>query len=468
MREKSPFNIISETVKPGLCARCGACVPICPRKIIKLNEQHYPYIENMDRCLSKCNMCINICPGKTVDFNSWDDEIYGKRPHPESITGIVKNSLVGYSVNKTIREIGASGGIVTQLLAYMLEKDKIDGALVLGSEVNEKGYHIKPVIARSVEELKKTTRSKYLISPQLTRIQEIIETDGRYAIVALPCQTHAIRKYLKISRKLRERVKLVIGLHCNTVYEPYLLDEMIAIGGYKREEITNVEFRGGEWPGYIEFTLKDGEVVRPFKFEEVKDAINTLKLFYSPRRCNLCLDFSAEYADLTVADPWLRGKDGSYLYDDTQGWTTILTRTETGDRIIQDAVSDGYIITEDIPLRTYMMSFERNASYKRNYVPKNIKMRQMFRVPIPEYSRPLKNFTFFSYLPVLAKVILLYLSRRSKTLRFIGVKIFNSDPAMKFFAWNRNRKKRGFSSEYEKTEKFVRRIEPKKVEKEEK
>ncbi len=456
MSYKKTLNIITETVTPGLCARCGACVPVCPRHIIKLDEHHYPYIEEMDRCLTKCNMCVSICPGKTVDFNAWDDELYEKRPHPESITGIVKSCFVGYSTNKNIREAGASGGIVTQLLTYMLEKNLIDGALVLGSEDDKKGYRINPVIARSTEMLKEAARSKYLISPHLTKIQEIMETEGRYAIVALPCQTHAIRKYRKINKKFRNRVKLVIGLHCNTVYEPYLLDDMIEISGYRRDEVSNVEFRGGEWPGYIQLTLKNGKVVRPFKFEEIKDAINTLKLFYSTRRCNLCMDFSAEYSDLTVADPWLRGEDGNYLYDD--GWTTILTRTETGDKVIQDATSAGYIITEDLPLQTYMMNFERNATYKRSHVPKNINMRKMFKLPVPEYSRPFKTFTLVSYLPVFVKISLLYISRKSKFLRFTGVKLFNSDLAMKFFAWNRKRKKRDYRITYKKTEQFVRRV----------
>ncbi|MBK7978555.1 MAG: Coenzyme F420 hydrogenase/dehydrogenase, beta subunit C-terminal domain [Ignavibacteriae bacterium] len=450
------IHIVTEIVDKDLCVRCGACDPACPANIIKFDDQAFPYITKEEDCISNCVRCIKVCPGKVVDFNTWDDEMFGMRPHPESITGIVRKSMVGYSVNEDIREKGASGGIVTQLLTYMLDKKIIDGALVLSSGVDENGYHLKPMIARTKEDLRKAARSKYLLIPHLEQIREIENVEGNYAIVALPCHIHAIKKYQKVSKKLRERLKFIIGLYCNVAYEPYLLDDLIELSGYKKSDIINAEFRAGEWPGYIELTLRSGEVVRPFKFEEIKDAINSLKLFYTAGRCNLCIDFSAEYADISVGDPWLRGKDGNYLYK--EGWTTILTRTEIGDEMIDNAVNDGYIKVVDLPLKTYMMNFEKNAIYKRNFVPKNINLRNAFNIPSPEYSRPFKKFKKSSYLVASVKIILLYFSRKSKKLRFLGVKFFQTGFAMKVFAWNRDRKKQDFSSDYSRMEKFVNHV----------
>lgn len=450
------IHIVTEIVDQDLCVRCGACDPACPVDIIKFDDQAYPYITKEEECISTCTRCLKVCPGKIVDFNTWDDEMFGMRPHPESITGIVRKSMVGYSVNEDIREKGASGGIVTQLLTYMLDKKIIDGALVLSSEVNETGYHLKPMIARTKEELKKAARSKYLLIPHLEQIREIENVEGNYAIVALPCHIHAIKKYQKVSKKLRERLKFIIGLYCNVAYEPYLLDDIIELSGYKKEDIINAEFRAGEWPGTVELTLRSGEIIRPLKFEEIKDAINTLKLFYTAGRCNLCIDFSAEYADISVGDPWLRGKDGNYLYK--EGWTTILTRTEIGDNMIDMAVKDGYINVVDLPLKTYMINFEKNAIYKRNFVPKNINIRKALNFPAPEYSRPFKNFKFYAYLNAILKISLLSLSRKSKNLRFFGVKFFQSKLSIVILAWNRGHKKRDFSADYSHMEKFVNKV----------
>ena len=57
-------------------------------------------------------------------------------------------------------------------------------------------------------------------------------------------------------------------------------------------------------------TLREGESVKLPKLEEMKDQFNLLKAFYTPIRCNMCTDFSVEYTDLAVGDPWLRGPDG--------------------------------------------------------------------------------------------------------------------------------------------------------------
>lgn len=450
------IHIVNQIVDPGLCVRCGACEPSCPVDIIKFNDQAYPYITKDEDCIFTCTRCIKVCPGKVVDYNSYDDEMFGLRPHPESITGIVRKSMVAYSTNHNIRKNGSSGGLVTQLLIFMLNQKLIDGALVMTREISEKGFQYVPKIARSEVELRKSQRSKYILVPHLKQLKEIEEVDGKYAIVALPCHIHSLKKYIKVSKKLRERVKFVIGLYCNVAYEPYLLDEVIEFSGYKKEDIINVEFRAGEWPGYVELTLQDGRIVRPFPFEEIKDAINSLKLFYTARRCNLCIDFSAEHADISVGDPWLRAPDGSYLFEDDR--TTVLTRTPLGDEIIAKAVEHGYISVQEIPLKTYMVNFENNAWFKRDYVPKNMALRRLLGIPVPEYSRDVKpNKDLVSYFLLIIKESLLNLSK-FKTFRRYGFSLFITKPAMKFFAWNRKHKKKKFAQHYAKSERFAERV----------
>ena len=450
------LHIVNQIVEPGLCVRCGACEPACPVDIIKFDDQAYPYITKDEDCIFTCTRCIKVCPGKTVDYNAYDDEMFGIRPHPESITGVVRRTMVSFSTNDQIRQQGSSGGLVTQLLIFMLDQKIIDGALVMTRESNEQGFHYVPKIARTAEELIHSQRSKYVLVPHLKELKEIEEVDGKYAIVALPCHIHSLKKYLKVSKKLRERVKFIIGLFCNVAYEPYLLDDVIEFSGYKKDEIANIEFRAGEWPGAVELTLKDGRVIRPFPFEENKDAINSLKLFYTARRCNLCIDFSAEHADISVGDPWLRGPDGNYLFEDSR--TTVLTRTVLGDEIIDKAVEHGYIKIQRIPLKTYMVNFENNAWFKRDYVPKNMALRKFFGYPIPEYSRSVKpNRDIVSYLLLIIKEFLLFLSK-SKTFRKYGFSIFVTKPAIKLLAWNRKHKKNKFAEHYAKSERFAERV----------
>ena len=441
-------NVKSRIVDAGLCLRCGACEPACPKGIIKFDDQGYPYLNNEDLCSKNCDRCLNVCPGEYVDFAELDYQIFGRQSHPDSITGIVKRTLISYATDESVRSKGTSGGVVTQLLVYLLDKKLIDGALVLGTSTNENNWRECAFIARSSAEVKNAMKSKYLAMPLLRTLKEILQIDGRYAVVALPCQIHALRKFQRISPKLKKRIKLIIGLHCNTVYEPYLFDDVCKIIGHRKEEVLDFHFRYGHWPGTIVMEFKDGSNEKVLKFEEIKDEINVLKLFYSPSRCNCCIDFSAEYADISVADPWLRSQNGDYLYKDKR--TCMLIRTDIGDEVIEKAVLDGYIETIGIPLTTYMVNFEVSGGFKRDLVPKMIKLRELIHLPVPKYNRKIRQINKFrGTIFTIIKAGLLYMSKWT-LFRLFALHLFQTKPIIALFAWNRKRKSEQFSNKYQK------------------
>jgi coenzyme F420 hydrogenase subunit beta len=449
-------HVGNQIVAVGLCVRCGACEPACPVDIIKFDADAYPYITDEELCIKACTRCIKVCPGGEVDFGKLDDEIFGVRPHPESITGVAKRAYVSFSTDDGIREAGASGGFVTQLLLYMLEEKMIDGALVLGTTLDEAGWRIEPLIARTPDEVKRAAKSKYTAVPFLKPLQEIEWGDeGSYAVVALPCYAHALRKYQKVSPKLRKRIKLVIGLYCNVVYEPKVLDDLRQFSGIAEKDIANVDFRAGTWPGGIWATQRDGTQRKLLKLEDMKDEVNLLKLFYTASRCNMCIDFSAEYADIAVGDPWLRAPDGSYLFPD--GRTTVLVRTDIGQEIVSRVEAAGQIALEELPLKTYMVNFETNARYKRDWVPKNIKLRKMLGLAAPQYNRPMVGGKPTTWISVLLRNALLLIGRLKWFRRFC-LFLAQTAPVVALFRWNRKRKARNFAAQYSRSEQFVERL----------
>jgi coenzyme F420 hydrogenase subunit beta len=453
-------HVINEIVDEGLCVRCGACEPACPFDIIRFDDSHYPYITNEKECRVNCVRCLKVCPGGTIDFNKLDDQMFGQRPNPQSITGIVKGSYITYSTNEEVRKRGASGGFVTQLLTYMLEHKLIDGALVLGTAVDDqKGWHEKPFIARTADELRSAAQSKYMITPMLRPLGEMEAIEGNYAVVALPCYVHALRQYMKVSPKLRKRLKLIIGLYCNVTLEPHLAEDMCTMKGVDPRDLTSLQFRSGEWPGGVQVSVRGGKPFKLLKHEEMKDEFNTLKLFYTPPRCNMCIDFSAEYADLAVGDPWLRGPDGKYLYPD--GRTTVLTRTDAGVKVVQDAVDAGYIVIEPLPLETYMVNFEKSARYKRDLVPEYMELRRRLGKRSPEYGRDvaagigrrsiwkLRNGWRANFLHAISSY---------RWVRLTLIRLSQTPPALAYYRWNRKRKASRFAAGYEKSLAFVRKF----------
>ena len=453
-------HVVNEVVASDLCVRCGACEPACPFDIVRFGKDGYPFITDEQECRVNCVRCLKVCPGNEIDFSRLDSEMFGQHPHPDSITGFVNGSFVAYSTNNIVREDGASGGLVTALLAYMLEHDVIDGALVLGTEANGDGWQQKPFIARSVEQLCKAAKSKYLVVPMLQPLAEMEQIEGRYAVVALPCYAHALMKYLKVSPKLRKRLKFVIGLYCNVALEPHAVDDLCEIKGVERKDLTDLQFRAGKWPGAVQASVKNSPLFKVLKNEEMKDEFNTLKLFYTPKRCNMCVDFSAEYTDIAVGDPWLRGPDGKYLYPD--GYTTLLTRTDIGKQMIVAAEQAGYIKTEPLPLSTFMANFEKSARYKRELVPEFMELLRRRGKPVPAYHRQIGE-RDLTRVPLwklrrAMKAAVLHKIAEYKWLRKFLLRLLQTPPAILYLRWNRGRKARNFAANYLKGKQLAERL----------
>ena len=76
--------------------------------------------------------------------------------------------------------------------------------------------------------------------------------------------------------------------------------------------------------------------------------------------CNYCYDFAAEFADVSV------GSIGSEL-----GWSTVITRSDTGENLVKSAEEEGVIETKK--LSEEQIEAVRNlASYKKRRNLKNI------------------------------------------------------------------------------------------------
>jgi len=450
------LHVVNQIVERGLCVRCGACEPACPVDIIRFDDRGFPYITDEEECLRGCTRCIKVCPGEEVDYGALDDDMFGQSPHPSSITGFARRAVVSHSASEETRYAGASGGFVTQLLAHMLQTGEIDGALVLGTS-SEGRWKQEPFVARSVEDLERAAKSKYITVPFLRPLEELERVEGQYAIVALPCYIHAIRKYQQVSPALRKRIKLVIGLYCNVVFEPHLYEEACALAGLDPDDVEDFRFRHGDWPGGVTAKLRDGTERKILKLEEMKDEFNLLKLFYTAPRCTACTDFSGEYSDLSVGDPWLRGSDGSYLFDD--GWTSVLVRTEAGDEAVRRAEADGALEVTEIPLETWMVNFEFSGRYKRDFVPKLNTLRGMAGLPTPRYGREIARGGPKGWVTTALRWLIRSLARW-RWFRVLGITLAQTRPSLAFLRWNRARKASKYVERYDRRLSFVRTLVP--------
>ncbi len=380
---------LAAIIEGDLCHRCGSCVGICPTGVLGLEEDGYPVVKNLSAC-TDCDLCVKVCPGDEFSVPSLSKELFNEVPDIHDMHGHFKNAYLSYANDKEIREGSTSGGTITGLLVSMLEKNEIDGALLIASDP-ETPWKGKPIIARTKEEILSTMKSKYAISPTNSLLDQIIEQEGRYAVVGLPCQIHGIHKATSLNRKLKERIVLTIGLFCHAAVEHDPMKQIWAgIDEKIKSKTKRFISRIGKHPGTPHLELDDGSYYPVYFPKETgyrpssMEILNILYRLYTPGRCMTCYDSTAEFADIAVGDPWMAPPDKSINFYD--GYSFVLARTERGMAALTKAEQDVRLITlnpDHARSSNVMMGHE-----KRGRAFRIIETRRRQGLPVPDYGMP--------------------------------------------------------------------------------
>lgn len=247
----------------GYVQGCGTCVVVCPYNAIEMNRNiDGVYLPNIDyeKCNRQCKgFCIEVCRGYSLDFNKLNRFIFGKIREDVSL-GNYNGCYIGHSSSKELRWNSSSGGIVTSLLTFALEEGIIDGALV--TRMN-KDNPLEPevILARTKNQIISASKSKYCPVPVNLALEKILEENGRFAIVGLPCHIQGVRKAEMLNEKLKEKIVLHIGLFCTSnvsfLATEFLLEKM----GIRKENVAAISYRGKGWPGETSVRLKSGREI---------------------------------------------------------------------------------------------------------------------------------------------------------------------------------------------------------------
>ncbi len=422
----------------NLCTRCGTCIGVCPTGALGLDNDFFPAIQP-DLC-TQCGLCKRTCPGGKVNYLDLTETTFGHRRMAETFDGHVQKTFVGYSDDSSIRKGASGGGVVTGLLWYLLKNKKVDGCIV--TRMNpEKPWQGEVFVARNYEQLLSSQQSKYVIIPVNAILQKIRKLRGGYALVALPCQVHGFRKIQKENPRLAKKIKMVIGLFCATSLEPYVTTELLQSKNIDRNDIKNFEYRGGTWPGQIRAIEKNG-TCRPLHYANFKDgAINYLTYLYSPPRCQTCIDGSAEFADISVADTWTRDTKGDYKF---KGQSRLLVRTNRGAELVNSAIDTGDIMATDVTGDPFYQTHQLHA--RKKGVTAKIRIKRLARqgVSVTRYDRGIKEATPAQKRLERLETGLMQLARR-RSFRLPLITFLTSKlgiPLVKLRQWKKSRKYR--------------------------
>lgn len=297
------------------CCGCSACVQICPRQCIIMQEDHegflYPLIKT-NLCIN-CGLCEKVCPVINQGKSRKPLEVYA-----------------ALNPNNKIRMQSSSGGI----FSILAEKIINDGGVVFGARWNSQ-WEVVHDFTESIEGLSAFRSSKYLQSKIGNNYKQVefFLKQGRVVLFSgTPCQIAGLKKFLR-----REYDNLLsIEVFCHSVPSPMVwqiyLNELLQRINWKKEDIITINFRDKRksWEKY-HFVMQN-------KNSQIYDEIASknpfmcgfLKDFYTRPSCHACPAKALKSgSDITIGDYW-GIQNVMPDYDDDKGVSAVLLNSEKG------------------------------------------------------------------------------------------------------------------------------------------
>ena len=356
------------------CCGCSACVQICPKKCISLENDRegfsYPQID-INRCVD-CGLCEKVCPALRDDSGTRSPEAYA--------------FMHG---NEEIRNASSSGGIFTLLAETVINL----GGVVFGARFDDQ-WQVEIAYAETLQDLSLFRGSKY-VQARVGDAYITAETflkQGRFVLFSgSPCQIMGLKLFLKKEYDNLLTVDFVChGVPSPLVWSRYLEEEIARKGDAGKNTvlasskvspvITGVNFRDKStgWKKYS-FVLNFSEATAAGEQNSVLSSIFNDNVYMRAFLSNLSLRPSCyscpakggrSGADITIGDFW--GIEKLYPeLDDDKGTSLVLVNSIRGKKYVTD-------VTDRLHEVNLQESIKDNSAYRYS-VPKPVNRDYFFR-----------------------------------------------------------------------------------------
>lgn len=406
------YKELKAIMRSHLCNRCGSCVGLSDGAIV-FEDREGRYLPKQVGDLSdeQIERIWEACSGKYFDYPAYRKRFYAETSNFHTYTGPWERIGIAHSNDADIRANGASGGIITAALIYLLEKGLIQGAVTLRMDP-KKPWLNEAVIATTREEILDSAQSKYCISSVNEILPAIESFKGDLAYVGLPPQIQSIRKLQAVDDPSVKNIKYIFGpFYGNTLHFSSVQSLLRTYGEKDYRQIAKLYFRHGEWPGNMRIEMKSGRIIELKKFHA-----NYLIPFHILKNSLFCTDLANEFTDISGGDAW------APVYEERgKGYSIVMSRSKKGDKLLQQMIAEGHLSFREISENEAITMHSHGYDLKKRGAFIRIKIRKLFGKAIPDYGYTLKGFPFGRYLMELM-ISFLFLVLGTRPARwFIGL-----------------------------------------------
>ena len=320
----------------NLCAGCGACAMIAPGSVememappgFLRPRQSGQVSAEQERRISR------VCPGLGQRVEA------GGRPD-DALWGPYLDMRTGHATDPDLRFVASSGGALSALLVHLLEEGQVHGVVQTWAAGDASSCEHQRGFGDGAD-IRRAAGSRYAPSAPFAHLGSLLGKGMCYAFVGKPCDAAALRALAREDDRVSRTFPVILSFFCAGVPSQSGAEDVLSALGIHQAEAMAFRYRGHGWPGKATATLADGSE-RSMSYQ---DSWGGILSRHVQHRCKICADGTGKAADIVCADAWHADEKGYPLFEESDGISLIVARTEVGERLLRGAEAAGRLRTE--------------------------------------------------------------------------------------------------------------------------
>lgn len=322
-----------------LCSGCGLCAGIAANAVemaiappgFLRPRQNAPLTPAQEQVIAGACPAVSVAP--------WDD-LRAPAVHPA--WGPHREILTGHATDAAVRFVGSSGGFLTALARFALAEGLVDAVVTVKAGGSDAPLSNPVQVIDDPVDLLAAAGSRYGPSAPLATIGRLLDDGRRFLFTAKPCDVSALRQLGKFDARVAERFPLALSFFCGGVPSLTGSERVIEAMGIVPKDVTAFRYRGNGWPGKARAETATGESAEMDYGTCWGGHLSKHVQF----RCKICPDAVGGVADIACADAWFGGESGYPQFDDREGRSLVMVRSEAGSRFLEAALARGVVACE--------------------------------------------------------------------------------------------------------------------------
>lgn len=314
----------------------------------------------------------NCCPGlvQTVTAEGRKDNV---------LWGPYVAMYTGWSDSGAIRHAGSSGGALSAILTHLLASGAVDGVWQVRADPARPVGNIVSV-SRSADEILSSAGSRYAPSAPLADMAGALAGEERFAFVGKPCDVAALRARARSDKRINQRFPVMLSFYCGGVPSLKGADDVVRALGMDPDAIAAFRYRGQGWPGRATATDAEGNSASMTYHESWGKILS----HHVQHRCKICADGAGAAADIVCADAWETDDRGYPLFEEQDGISLVVARTDLGERVIRDAENAGALTLREFEVDD-LTAIQRGQVWRRRGLLPRLAALKLLGKPVPHY-----------------------------------------------------------------------------------